>query len=210
MDINVDSPFMLYAKASIKYDGRARSILKCGNYLIIHKEDGSLLIHAANGIPPRNYQGSKSKIKIIDDKIISENKKETITIVVKEIEHYVELNNWSFEKVEITKTERELTLKLASNIEKYIDESFEMVFVEHAIDVGIIDVLAIDSNNVHHIIEVKRGKANISACSQLKRYVECYCDFGKKVRGYVASPSASKSVYDYCYKNNYGIIKIDF
>lgn len=73
--IDTDKPFALYAECSIIYDGRAYSTLANGRYLIIYKQDGSLLIHGGDLCKPRNYQGPGSILSYIDSKLISTNKK---------------------------------------------------------------------------------------------------------------------------------------
>jgi len=205
VDIDVSKSFVLYAKSEIKYDGRATSILDIGNYLIIYKDDGSILIHGGNKIQPKNYQGSKSKIHISDNKIISTRKSETITIIIHNIINVFYPEEWSHKGIKITKTEKDLVDKIIKNIDNLLDRNIDSVETEYPTDAGPIDIIAWDYYGMAHVIEVKRGKANINACSQVRRYVE-YIDNGKT---YIASPKISKNALNYCKKHGIKWLEID-
>ena len=70
---------MVLAKCEVAYEGRATSTLESGNYLIVIKSDGSILIHGNNLLKPKNYMGPKARIVVGDDSIVATKKKETIT-----------------------------------------------------------------------------------------------------------------------------------
>lgn len=193
----LDKPFIIFADCEINYDGRACSTLDRGNYLIIYKNDGSLQIHGSELLSPLNYQGSGSKVSLDNNKLLFTRKKETIEIILHNVYHKAKLENWSFNKPKMKKTEADLVNQLESTILSYIDNCIETI-KEYKTDVGPIDLLAIDSYGTNHVMEVKRGKANISACSQVERYV---ASMNNSV-GYIVSPQISKNALKYCKNNN--------
>lgn len=93
--------FAIYADCEIVYNGRAASTLKRGHYLIVHKIDGTLLIHGGDLFNPRNYLPPKSRFTVERrgefDFLIgtSKNGKETLEIKLYSIDQMVSMPNWS-------------------------------------------------------------------------------------------------------------------
>lgn len=207
--IDPKSPFVLYADCEVVYSGRAESTLDRGLYLVIHKSDGTLLIHSALKNPPRNYQGPGAKLSYNNNILISERKSETIHITLYNIISYTPLIGWSDAEVSISKTEKDLVRKLFDNWFDYFDVDLEMIYTEYPTDLGPIDLLGIDSYGVYHVVEAKRATAVLSHCSQLRRYLESFHGLYNTV-GYIASPKISKSAIAYLEKHGYKWIKIGF
>ena len=207
--IRVEQPFILYALCTVDYDGRAKSTLELGNYLIIHKSDGTLLIQGGTLCTPRNYQPPKAIMRLSGNKLISKLKEETIVITVERINFYEELKNWSSKKIEINKTEAELQDKIYNNIEEYVKMPVKEVFKEFKTPVGNVDILAIDIHDTYHIIEVKRGKANLATCSQLERYCNHFTDIMKNVKDYIASPDISNNALRFAQENYQTYLKVE-
>lgn len=199
--IRTEQAFTLFANCTVSYSGRAESILDPGNYLILHKSDGTLLIHGGTLCTPRNYQGPGSILDIEGDKLISKRKGETITIQIHKIIQYNELANWSTKRIQITKTEKDLRDWIVKNLFALTNIIMAETHIEFHTPVGPVDILAIDHDQVYHVIEVKRGKANISACSQLDRYTNYFVGIKKNVMGYIASPALSKGAQIYLKDN---------
>lgn len=208
--IDPNKPFALYANCEVRYSGRADSYLEAGRYLIIHKEDGTLLIHNAIKNPPRNYQGPGAKLTILSNKLISKRKAEIIEITIHDIIHYIPLAGWSNSGVSISKTERDLVNKLFLNWYDYIQADLELIYIEYQNDLGVIDMLGIDANNVHHVIEAKRITASLSHCSQLKRYLEYFNEHNVETVGYIASPKIGVNALNYLHKHGCKWIEIQF
>ena len=199
---------IIFADCNVRYEGRASSTLCDGRYLIIIKNDGSLLIHDGNKLKPKNYIGPKAKIEISDDKIVATCKKETITISISKEIINTDLCGWDNNNIAIVRTEFELRDKLADNIVRYLNIVPVRIEKEVATKVGKIDLLVIDENEVHHIIEVKRGTASLSACSQLYRY---YIDYGApRYKGYIAAPKITNSGAKLLEEYGLGFIPIGF
>ena len=179
------------------YDGRAKSTLKPGNYLIIHKNDGTILIHGGTLCTPRNYQPPGAILYKVGNVLISIRKNEKIIITIDKIIQYNEVNDWSNNKIDITRTERELRDYIAGNVEEVLGFKPVEVHIDFITPVGNIDILIIDEDDIYHVIEVKRGKASLSTCSQLERYSNYFIDIMKNVCDYVASPDASHNAINY-------------
>lgn len=207
--IRVEQSFVLYARCQVLYDGRANSTLESGNYLITHKNDGTLKIDGGTLCNPLNYQPPGAILLKHGNTLISTRKKETIKIIVDSIHFYRELKDWSTNKIKISKTEAQLRSKIAAKVDNILSiESIE-VYEEFKTPVGDIDVLAIDKNNVYHVIEVKRGKASLATCSQLKRYCGYFASVVDNYKGYIASPEISKNALTHAENSEQTYLKVD-
>lgn len=210
--------FVLYCLCDVVYDGRAYSTLERGNYLIIYKPDGSLLIHGSSKSTPRNYQSVGSRVDLHLERnsdfgqhgtLVSRNNNEIITINIHNVIFIECLREWSDHDIIISKTEKELSDKLVINWSRYIKGDFVNIIREFKTPLGPVDVVGIEANNTHHVVEVKRRRASISGCTQLKRYVDSLSE-QVPVLGYLASPSISATAAKYLEKLNFTWIEIGF
>lgn len=209
MNIRVEQSFILYAHCSVEYNGRAKSTLIPGNYLITHKNDGTLRIDGGSLCTPLNYQPPGAILYKQPSGLISKRKKETIIINLEKIYHYQELQDWSTNKIDITKTEANLRDKLAADIHKIINANFIEVFKEFKTPFGVIDILAIDNQGIYHVVEVKRARSTLSTCSQVSRYCQYFNDIMMNVKGYIASPEISKNALKYANQHSQTYLKVD-
>lgn len=212
--INVDRSFVALVNCTVVYQGRASSILEPGTYLLIHKSDGTLLIHGATLFTPLNYQPPGAVLRLDGHRLFSTRKKETIQMLLSEVLWYKETEEISNHKIKISKTEKELRdyivkenfphmlavyrCRRANQENEY---KVKEVFIEHPTPYGPIDILMIDSDNTIHVIEVKRGKASLAACAQLQRYMRYYEEIGKPHVGWILSPEISSGAEKYCGKH---------
>lgn len=203
--INIDKPFILYANAEVTYDGRASSTLPHGNYLVIKKDDGSILIHGANKCTPKNYQGPGTKHTYSDNTIISKSKKESITIKISNIISYIELVDWSDDALNMSKTELQLQTSIVDHIEDYIPNPAHVVTSFYT-PIGSIDIYVLDDTSNRHIIEVKRKKAGVSAIYQLQRYIDHFKGYAK---GYIAAPELTKKAQELLEAKGFQHIKVN-
>lgn len=210
MYIDVKSPFVLYADCSVVYNGRACSTLERGRYLIIHKLDGTLLIHNANGNPPVNYQGSKATLSFDGSCLISHRKKESITVSINEVIEYHALSNWSVNAAVIRDTEKDLVDKLYDNWDAIIGISVVKKVREFATTHGPIDLVGITSDGLHCIVEVKRGKASLNHCSQLNRYYEHFAANYVRCEARLACPAIGVNALNYLKAHGYTWVHLDF
>jgi len=180
-----DDAFIIYAECAVFYDGRASSTLERGNYLIIKKPDGSLMVHGANHVPALNYISSGATIAINENTIIATRKSETIKIICYNWHDALQLVNWSINKIKIRMTEAELTNQIASSPAKYFGPGTYSVEKEYQTSAGPVDLLVqdhpcreIDSavlyNEVSkmYIVETKRRTITLKDCYQVQRYYD--------------------------------------
>lgn len=202
-------PFIAYLDCTVKYDGRASSILSRGNYIVIRKADGSVSIHGASKIQSLNYIGSGAECEWKNNKILLSLRGETIEIEIYNTISIQELDDWSDNQIKIIKTEKDLALKTARNLDDYIDTPIAMAFIEYpAEDAGRVDIFARGEDLSTHIIEVKRKKCGISAISQLQRYMDYFSDLSPY--GYIASPEISKNALAQLENRGYRWLEVGF
>jgi RecB family endonuclease NucS len=223
--------FTLFADCAVVYDGRAFSVLDRGNYLLIHKDDGTLLIHGARLTKPLNYQGPKTAVTwlrggpefedlcaslfeggedIPNAILVGVNKAETITIAVYQELARIESDKWSENKIKLVGKESELVAKLVAGLQTYLpDVSVRAVEREVQTPYGSIDVVIEDESGVFHLIEAKRKIASVSACGQIARYAKYFKDsLKRKVTEYIAAPAITKNATRYAEQYGQTFIKI--
>jgi RecB family endonuclease NucS len=210
MVVDVIKPFILFAQCEVIYNGRAASTLEIGNYLIIHKIDGSIQIQAGNKTVPRNYQGAGATLEMRGHILISKRKKETITIIIHKLYNLNYLFNWSYAEVAIIRTEKELVNKLFYHWTDYIDGDFTMVRTEFITPLGPVDLAGVETDGHHHLVEVKRTTVTIQNISQLNRYVTAIRGVGKNASGYIASPEIGCRAREYCESLGFNYIRLEF
>lgn len=187
--IDPDKSFFLYARVTVEYNGRARSVIGPVNLTIMHKVDGALVIHGANGCLPVNYQRPKSVLSILGNILLCQSKDEQINVIIHEILHYYEIKEWSSDKLKMKGTEKQLCDTICNNIDSILKTPIIKINREMPVRHGSIDILA-TGKEMKHIIEVKRKRATKSAVFQLRKYMEDFSD--TKCIGYVAAPEIGK------------------
>lgn len=202
-------PFVLYATCQVIYNGRATSRLASGNYLIIYKVDGSVAIHGSTMVMPRNYISTGSHISIVDNVVSFARKKEVITITIHDIISITYLNNWSNNKIEIYRTEKDLVRKIFNNWENYFDDDFETVECEFQTTLGPIDIIG-RTIVCDYVVEVKRGVASLKDVTQLRRYLEALSSTNRQLKGYLAAPNISNKANAYLEKHGLNYLNVDF
>lgn len=207
--MNPARPFLLYADCSIEYTGRAKSNLQRGQYIIIHKEDGTLLIHGGKLSTPLNYQGPGATLTQDKNKLISTKKKEEIKITIYKELFYYEPTNWSQNQISIIKTENHLRKEVLRRIDQYFQEIND-IQIEYETPLGKIDLLVRTKDDTHHIIEFKRSQATLSACSQISRYREYFQNMKLSCIGYIMSPTITENAHRYLTEHGMHYIKVEF
>lgn len=207
-NIRVDRAFILFARCSIRYEGRASSTCVSGDYAIMRKGDGTFLVHGGAKFNPLNYQGPGAILKREQNTLISTRKKEILTVIIDKIHQYEELENWSYNKIDIFKTESDLVRSISNNITQILDVArLDELHTEFPTPNGPIDLIGVEGN-LYHVIEVKRGKASLQACAQLERYLKYFQEIKQPARGYIMSPEISKGAAAYCAKNGLTWMKV--
>ena len=162
---------------NIKYSGRAESYLAEGDRIIFIKEDGTLLIHQPTGSNPVNYmkQGSAHTLVSKDKKLIFKSRnlaaKEYLDIEILEI-HFCHSQKLADDKsLELAGTERDMSDMLFQN-PSLVEKGFKPLSTEEHTKYGFIDLFGYDKKKVLTVIECKRYRGDLSAVTQLRRYVE--------------------------------------
>ena len=196
------------ARCVINYSGRAESHLQEGDRIIIIKSDKTLLVHQPNGSTPVNYMKENTNHEVIrDDKsVIIESRnlqsKDFLRIIIVKPYYLHSQILEDGEKIILVGSEKDMAQHIMENPE-LIEKHFKPVSVEEHTKYGFIDVLGHDKNNTLVVVECKRYTGNLSAVTQLRRYVEKIKETKglKKVRGILAcpkiSPNALKMLQDW-------------
>lgn len=203
----VTAPFVLLADCEVYYDGRGRSALRRGHYLLIRKDDGSFLVHGARLITPLNYQPARSPLYRPPEGYLCRGRHESIRVVLHRELVRMDPRRWDDHPIEIARTERQLADRLARRIARDIPGVIE-VFREFPTPCGAVDIVAIDAEGTHHVVEVKRSRATIHAGVLLGKYLEALAERGLDVRGYIAAPTIAETARAYCQKRGYTYLDI--
>jgi len=205
--------FAIFADAEVVYDGRASSTLERGNYLIIKKEDGSLMVHGANHVPALNYMSSGTTVEVDGDTIIAIRRSETIRIKIHKLHNTLLLPDWSAHKIKIRKTEAELVEKIINNPEEYLGPGSYTAHREYQTTAGPIDIIMVYGNTIY-VIEAKRKKVTLKDCYQDQRYLDALAkssDFsGCEMVGCLAGPDISANALSHCSDNGFRYLRVLF
>ena len=184
---------VLGCNCEVKYSGRAESFLPDGDRIILIKEDKTLLIHQPTGNNPVNYMkaGSSHIFTIEGEKGIlkSKNSKEFLEVSINRIHFFNYLKMSDGKSIVLTGTEKDMADMLMKN-PSLIEGGFKPFSQEEHTKYGFIDVFGTDKFNNMAVVECKRYCADLSAVTQLRRYVEKIMDSKgiKNVRGILAAP----------------------
>jgi RecB family endonuclease NucS len=195
-----DETIIIGAGCSVSYSGRAESFLPPGDRIIIIKSDKSLIVHQPKGTAPVNYMKNGS-VHILEEKgknILLKSKnsaqKEFMDIELEHI-HFVHCQKFDDDKeIELQGTEKHMSDMIIKNPE-LIEKEFKPLSREEHTKYGFIDVFGHDHKNNLVVIECKRFNGDLSAVTQLRRYVEKIKELKgiKNVRGILACPSISSN-----------------
>jgi len=131
---------------------------------------------------------------------------ETIEVIVDEVLFYREMDGWSEDEVRLRRTEKELVQKLFWNWPDYFDIECFSIETEVQTEHGPIDLLGTEFDETKHVIEVKRRKATVTDCGQLRKYVETF----ESARGYLAGPEIGDKALEYLEKLGFEWVEVRF
>ncbi len=182
-------------KCRIRYSGRAESFLDWGDRIVMIKSDNALLVHQPTGNAPINYMkpGSSHSLKTEKEELILKSQnlllKEKMEITIDKIHFFNSHKLEDGQAIRVSGTEEDMSNMIYTNPE-LIEEGFKPVSQEEQTKYGFIDVLGVDKEGVLTVVECKRYCAELSAVTQLRRYVEkIMISKGiTKVRGILAAP----------------------
>ncbi len=185
---------------TIRYSGRAESYLDKGDRVIMIKSDNALIVHQPAGNAPINYMkpNTSHSLKIENGKLVLKSQnlilKERMEMVIDKIHFFNSQKLEDGQAITIAGTEDDMSDMIYNNPE-LIEEGFKPVSQEEQTKYGFIDVLGVDKNGVLTVVECKRYNAELSAVTQLRRYVEkIMVSKGiTKVRGILAAPKITEN-----------------
>ncbi len=189
---------ILSVECSIEYEGRATSTASKARRLIIIKEDGTVIVHGPTGRNPINWQPKAYVRGIIKDgeiliECIRLNPKEYLRIHL-EGDPDIMIVPLSRGLFRLSGSESDIVNELYRHPE-IVEEGARVVSREVSTPYGRIDLVLKGKDEVLLLVEVKRGRADVEAVFQLKRYVEYYRKLGIDCRGVlVASGFTGRAV----------------
>lgn len=192
---------VIAANCRVFYEGRAKSFLDWGDRLIILKSEGTLIIHQPQGRNPINWMSAGCEMQLSDEngvlvlKIASRNPPETMRVEARELFFASSSKLRDGTSLVQVGTEADMAEFIMHN-PHLISPDFVPSNLEEQTKYGFVDVYGrMKSKNVPVIIEVKRYKADLSAVSQLRRYVERLQKLSnsKRVLGFIAAPDITKN-----------------
>ena len=201
---------IIACNCSIRYSGRAESLLEDGDRVVIIKADNTLLVHQPSGNNPINYmkQNTSHNLVLADNKLMLQSRnlalKENMDITINKMYFFNSQKLEDGRAIVISGTEADMAKMLYENPEM-IEKGFNPVNQEEQTKYGFIDVLGVDKEGVLTVVECKRYCADLGAVTQLRRYVErlMITKGISKVRGIIAAPkitpNAHKMLEDWSY-----------
>ncbi len=184
----------------IRYSGRAESYLPQGDRIVMIKADKALVIHQPTGNAPINYMkpNTSHSMKIEDGKLVLRSQnlilKEKMETTIDKIHFFNSEKLEDGQVIKVSGTEDDMSDMIYDNPEM-IEEGFKPVSQEEQTKYGFIDVMGVDKNGVLTVVECKRYCAELSAVTQLRRYVEkIMVSKGiTKVRGILTAPKITEN-----------------
>ncbi len=188
---------VIAGECEVNYSGRVEAELPIGERLLLIKADKAFLVHQPEGHQPINYMRSESKhqINVEEGNIVirSQNlaNKDFMKVIIKKVHFYQSKKLEDGQKIRVVGTEKDMSEMIYKNPE-LISKDFKPLSMEEHTKYGFIDVFGHDKEGNIVIIECKRFRADLSAVTQLRRYVEKIATAKgiglEKVRGIIAAP----------------------
>ena len=164
---------ILVTRCTIRYEGRLTTTLASGDRVVLFKDDGSVVVHAAQGAKPINYMPGPTAVEEEGRTLRVAGTKTGEELLI-EIEDVHADTAWELEdtaKLQREGREKDIQATLFANVHA-IEEGMEALERESFTEVGPVDLLCRDADGRTCVIEVKRVQATAAAVEQLTRYVE--------------------------------------
>ncbi len=175
---------LVIARCSVDYTGRLNAHLPEATRLLVHKGDGSLLVHSDGGsYKPLNWMSPPCSLSVeelgdddVEDgvverwRVVHKKSGDALTVKIYEMIHDTSHDLGIDPGLQKDGVEADLQRLLAEQVE-LIGDGVQLVRREFPTAIGPVDHMVRDSGGAHIAVEVKR-KANIDAVEQLTRYLE--------------------------------------
>ena len=175
---------LVIARCSVDYAGRLSAHLPLATRLLIHKSDGSLLVHAdALSYKPLNWMSPPCTL-VIDEpdddqreagvlelwRVTHAKTADLLVVSIHEVLHDTAHELGVDPGLQKDGVEAHLQKLLAEHIE-LLGEGFALVRREYMTAIGPVDILARDASGASVAVEIKR-RGGIDGVEQLTRYLE--------------------------------------
>lgn len=205
---------IVIADCEVTYEGRGSTYLPRSKYALILKDDGCIAVHGDSSIKPLNYMSKGTNLSILSRGRKKEwmfySKKESISILIHKIisDSDFDLDGSPPDLIRF-KTENQLQEWISKHPES-VGKGVKFVQREYRTDVGSIDLLMIDSEGNHLVVEVKR-KAMIDSVDQVRRYVNWLNEYGElgQVRGIVVALDVRPNTIKHALNNDVECVEIN-
>lgn len=189
---------------TVEYDGRASSTLGSGRRHVLHKPDGTVLVHEADGHQPVNWQpaggdvavhheASETDAAIVVLRATSETPEEELVVRFSAISQASAFEMGESSSPETVGTEADLKEYVLAEPES-IERGLQPLATERETPAGPVDVYAEDDSGRPVVVELKRARVGPDAVGQLSRYVDALArdlHAGADPRGILVAPSVT-------------------
>ena len=199
------------AECEVNYSGKAETSLARGARIFLLKPDGSIQVHQPHGNVPINYmkEGTDHSLRMMGEAVILKSHNipigDFMDTILYDILFFNSIKIEDGHKIQLTGTEKDMSDMIYED-PTIVEPGLKSVKQEEQTNYGFIDVLCCDENNNLVVIECKRFKADFSAVSQLRRYVERVKEVKgiSNIRGILVAPNitpnAENMLNDYGFK----------
>ncbi|MEN9621018.1 MAG: endonuclease NucS [Actinomycetota bacterium] len=175
---------LVIARCSVDYAGRLSAHLPLATRLLIHKSDGSLLVHADSlSYKPLNWMSPPCTL-VVDEpdddqreagvvelwRVTHAKTADLLVVSIHEVLHDSAHELGVDPGLQKDGVEAHLQKLLAEHIE-LLGEGFSLVRREYMTAIGPVDILARDASGASVAVEIKR-RGGIDGVEQLTRYLE--------------------------------------
>jgi len=215
-DLRERNTVFVVCSCSIEYWGRSRSVVGCGERLVIFKPDTTIIVHSLSGFKPLNWMSppTDTSVEAEGDCIVIFSQRtikpfEEIKIRIEDIIDYRSYSKLKDqEKLDLTHTEKDMRDYLAKNTH-LVHPGFRLKSVEYRSPLGFFDLYG-KIGDKYAVIELKAEKAGLPAALQIKRYKDWLMQNVKDdVNAILVAPSITPNALTLLRKEGIDYIKFD-
>jgi RecB family endonuclease NucS len=203
---------ILVTRCSIRYEGRLVTSLESGDRVILFKDDGSVVVHAAQGAKPINYMPGPTSVSE-DGRTLTITRTATGETLVIDVEEAHADTAWTLEdSAKLIREGREKDIQATIFATPQAIE-IGMVGLQRELftEVGPVDLFCRDEHGRTCVVEIKRVRAVAAAVEQLTRYLE---EVERNVahapaRGILVAPELAPQARVLLEKRGYDFIALD-
>jgi endonuclease len=201
---------LLIARCSVDYTGRLSTHLPSAVRLLIHKADGSVLVHAdGGGYRPLNWMAAPCTLR--EEPAVwrvANRGGETMTIRIEEVLHDSSHDLGVDPGLVKDGVERHLQELLAERCQ-VLGEGWSLIRREYPTDIGPVDLLCRDEQGGYVAVEIKR-RGEIDGLEQLGRYLERLQPTLGAVRGVLAAQAFTQQAKTLAAARGIGCVRLDY